>query len=180
MRARSITATVVVGLAAAGTATGIVVPDPTEASRVDATTAQNRAVLAIVQAKAFTRSVRLRRRAALAGWGVRNTSQVDATGVETCVELPAGFEIRYKPADRPPGVKITKGKRKACIPIQGGTIYVDSVSEFLVEGFAPRRVGTYKVKLTATTSNGATARKTVNLRLLRSCKRNRCPGFPGG
>lgn len=178
MRAKGITATAVLGLAAAG-ATGIVVPGSTGASRVDATAAQDRAALAIVQAKAFTRSVRLRRRAPLAGWGVRNTSQVDATGVETCVEFPSGFEIRYKPADRPPGVKITNGKRKACIPIQGGTIYVDSSSGFLVEGFAPRRVGTYKVRLTATASNAATARRTVNLRILRRCTRQRCPGFPG-
>jgi hypothetical protein len=178
IRAKGVTATAVVVLGAAA-ATGIVVPRSSDANGDGATAAQDRAALAIVPAKAFTRSVRLRRRAPLAGWGVRNTSQVDATGVTTCVEFAAGFEIRYRPADRPPGVEITQGRRKACIPIPGGTIYVDSSSDFLVEGFAPRRVGLFRVKLTATASNAATATRTVTLRILKSCTRRRCPGFPG-
>ena len=178
MRAKGLTATAVLGLAAAG-ATGIVGPASTDASRVGATAAQDRAALAIVKAKAFTRSVKLRRRAPLAQWGVRNTSQLDATGVETCVLFPRGFEIKFKSGERPPGVKITKGKRKACIPIQGGTIYVASSSEFLVEGFAPRKVGTYKVKFTATASNATTTTRTVKLRILKHCTRQRCPGFTG-
>jgi len=168
----------VLGLAAAGT-TGILVPASTDASRVRATAAQEGAALAIVKAKAYTRSVKLRRRAPLAEWGVRNTSQIDATDVNTCVQFPPGFEIKYNADDRPPAVKITKGKRKACIPIQGGTIYVDSSSEFIVEGFAPRKVGTFKVKFTATASNAATVTKTVSLRILKHCTRQRCPGFTG-
>jgi hypothetical protein len=178
LRAKGLTATAVLGLAAAGAA-AIVVPASTDASRAGATAAQDQAALAIVKAKAFTRSVKLRRRAPLAEWGVRNTSQVDATGVNTCVQFPSGFEIKYKADDRPPGVKITKGKRKACIPIQGGTIYVDSSSDFLVEGFAPRKVRTYKVKFTATASNAVTVTRTVKLRILKSCTRQRCPGFTG-
>ena len=179
MRAKGLGATVaVVGLAAVAT-TGIVVPASTGASREKATAAQDQAALAIVKAKAFTRSVKLRRRAPLAEWAVRNTSQIDATNVNTCVQFPRGFEIKWKAEDRPPGVTITKGKRKACIPIQGGTIYVDSSSSYLVEGFAPRKTGTYKVKFTATSSNAATVTKTVNLRILKRCTRKRCPGFTG-
>ena len=132
-----------------------------------------------MKAKAFTRSVKLRRRAPLAQWGVRNTSQLDATGVETCALFPSGFEIKFKSGERPPGVKITKSKRKACIPIQGATIYVDSSSDYLVEGFAPRKTGTHKVKLTATSANAPTVTKTVNLRILKRCTRQRCPGFTG-
>jgi hypothetical protein len=178
MLAKVIWTTAVVGLAAAGT-TGLSAADSTDASRVKATAAQDQAALAIVKAKAYTRSVKLRRRAPLAEWGVRNTSQIDATDVNTCVQFPSGFEIKYKPTDRPPGVTITKGKRKACIPIQGGTIYVDSSSDFIVEGYAPRKTGTYKVKFTATASNAATVTKTVHLRILKHCTRQRCPGFTG-
>jgi hypothetical protein len=162
-----------------GLATAVAVPASTGASRVSATAAQDQAALAIVKAKAYTRSVKLRRRAPLAEWSVRNTSQIDATGVNTCVQFPAGFEIKWKAADRPPGVKITNSKRKACIPIEGGTIYVASSSDYIVEGFAPRKAGTYKVKFTATASNAATVTKTVNLRILKHCTRKKCPGFTG-
>ena len=102
MRAKGLGATVaVVGLAAVAT-TGIVVPASTGASREKATAAQDQAALAIVKAKAFTRSVKLRRRAPLAEWAVRNTSQIDATNVNTCVQFPRGFEIKWK-AERPAG-----------------------------------------------------------------------------
>jgi hypothetical protein len=149
------------------------------ARRVTATAAQDQAALAIVKAKAYTRSVKLRRRAPLAEWSVRNTSQSDATGVNTCVQFPAGFEIKWKAADRPPGVEVTKSKRKACIPIEGGTIYVASSSDYIVEGFAPRKTGTFKVKFTATASNAAPVTKTVSLRILKHCTRKKCPGFTG-
>jgi hypothetical protein len=178
MRGQDITVAAVLGIAAAGVMT-IVVPGSTEASSVGASAAQSRAALALRGTKAFTRSVRLRRRAPLAQWAVHNTSQVDATGVKTCVQFPSGFRISYLPVNRPPGVRITNRSRKACIPIPGGTIFVASSSEFLVEGYAPRRVGSYRVRFTATAANATTATRTVRLRILRSCTQSRCPGFTG-
>jgi type II secretory pathway pseudopilin PulG len=176
MRTKGLIATIAVLALVAAATTVFASP---RASRVSATAAQDQASLAIVNAKAYTRSVKLRRRAPLAEWSIRNTSQIDATNVNTCVEFPRGFEIKWKADGRPPGVKITKGKRKACIPIQGGTIYVDSSSDYIAEGFAPHKAGTYKVKFTATASNAATVTKTVHLRILKHCTRQRCPGFTG-
>jgi hypothetical protein len=178
MRGKGITAAAVLGIAAAGAA-ATVLPGTTVASGLGASAAQNRATLAVKGAKAFTRSLRLRRRAPLAQWAVHNTSQVDATGVRTCVEFPAGFRISYRAVNRPPGVRITNRSRKACIAIPGGAIFVASSSDYLVEGYAPRKVGTYKVRFTATAANAATATRTVNLRILRSCSQSRCPGFTG-
>jgi hypothetical protein len=176
MRSKGLIATVaVLALVVASTA----VSASSGGSRVPATAAQDQAALSIVKAKAYTRSVKLRRRAPLAEWSVRNTSQIDATNVNTCVEFPRGFEIKWKAEDRPAGVEVTKGKRKACIPVQGGTIYVDSSSDYIVEGFAPHKTGTYKVTFTATASNAATVTKTVHLRILKHCTRKRCPGFTG-
>jgi hypothetical protein len=178
MRVKGLEATAAAVIASA-VAAGLGAAASTDAQGAKAKAAQDEAALSIVKAKAYTRSVKLRRRAPLAQWGVRNTSQADATDVNTCVEFPSGFEIKWKAADRPPGVEITKGKRKACIPIQGGTIYVASSSDFIVEGYAPRKTGTFKVKFTATAANAATVTKTVNLRILKHCTRKRCPGFTG-
>jgi hypothetical protein len=176
MLAKGLIATAaVVALAASATT----VSATTDASRVAARAAQDQAALAIVKTKAYTRSVKLRRRAPLAEWAVRNTAQLDATDVSTCVQFSRGFQIKWKAEDRPPDVKVTMGKRKACIPIAGGTIYVDSSSEYIVEGFAPRQTGTFKVKFTATASNAPTVTKTVKLRILKHCTRKRCPGFTG-
>ena len=167
-----------IALAAVGAAVAAIAAPATTTAEDPGTTpvvVQAPPALAFISVRAIKRSVKLRRRAILVDWGVRNpTPDLAAENVVTCVQFPKGFRISYNPANRPPAVQI-HNSRHACVPL--GTIHPVSYTETLVEGYAPRKPGNYRIRFTATADNAPAISKTVTLRVLRRCSARQCPGF---